>query len=228
VAVLGRAIEAMLGLRGTPALAIVFAVPALEASAFLGFLFPGELALLLGGVLAFEGRISLPAAIAAGVAGAIVGDTTGYLVGRRWGRRMLRGALGRFITAHHLDRAQQALARRGGPAVFVGRFTAALRVLIPGLAGMSRIDYRTFALYNVAGAVVWGSGSVLLGYLAGESWRQAERVLSRAGHIGLLVVVVAVVAVLVARRLLARRGARGDARRDADDRAGDAEDDHAA
>jgi membrane protein DedA with SNARE-associated domain len=225
--VLGRVLEAMLDLHGAPALALVFAVPALEASAFLGFLFPGELALLLGGVLAFEGRISLPAAIAAGVAGAILGDTTGYLVGRRWGRTMLHGTLGRVIKPHHLDHAQRALIRRGGLAIFLGRFTAALRVLIPGLAGMSRVNYRTFALFNVAGAIVWGTGSVLLGYLAGESWRQAERILSRAGQGVVLTLVVVAVAVLLTRRLLARRAARDDARQvaPADD---DAEDHDAA
>ena len=58
-------------------MAIVFAVPALEASAFVGFVFPGEIAVFLGGVLAFEHRISLPAAIAAAVAGAIIGDAIG-------------------------------------------------------------------------------------------------------------------------------------------------------
>src|SRR5207244_1823004 len=70
----------ILGLHGWVALGIVFLLPALESSAFLGFLFPGEIAVLLGGVLTFEGRISLGAAIAAAVLGAFVGDTTGYFI----------------------------------------------------------------------------------------------------------------------------------------------------
>ena len=133
------------------ALLVVFAMPALESSAFVGFVFPGEVALILGGVLASEGHVSLAAVLAAAIAGAVVGDSVGYLVGRRYGRRLLEGTLGRFVRHEHLDRAERYLADRGGKAVFLGRFTAALRVMIPGLAGMSRMHYPKFAAYNVAG-----------------------------------------------------------------------------
>src|SRR4029453_18804431 len=110
---------------------------------------------------------SLPAVLAAAVAGAIIGDSVGYLVGRRWGRRLLDGSVGRLVRREHLDRAERYLAERGGPAVFFGRFTAALRALIPGLAGMAGLQYRTFALYNAVGGAIWASGFVLLGYVAG-------------------------------------------------------------
>ena len=123
------------------ALLVVFAMPALESSAFVGFVFPGEVALILGGVLASEGHVSLAAVLAAAIAGAVVGDSVGYLVGRRYGRHLLQGTLGRFVRHEHLDRAERYLADRGGKAVFLGRFTAALRVMIPGLAGMSRMHY---------------------------------------------------------------------------------------
>ncbi len=74
----------ILSLDGWFAIAIVFLVPALEASAFLGFLFPGEIAVILGGVLAFHGQVPLAAVIVAAVAGAILGVSVGYYVGRRW------------------------------------------------------------------------------------------------------------------------------------------------
>ncbi len=164
--------DSILRLHGWTALAVVFLVPALEASAFLGFVFPGEIAVLLGGVLASQGRVSLGAAIAAAVLGAVVGDSAGYLIGRRWGRALLHGTVGRLpIVKRHLDRhldaAQAYVRRRRGSAVFFGRFTAALRVLVPGLAGMSHVDYSTFLAYNVAGGALWGGGFVLLGYLGG-------------------------------------------------------------
>jgi undecaprenyl-diphosphatase len=193
--VLATLIERILLLHGWVALAIVFLIPALEASAFLGFLFPGELAVLLGGVLAFQHRISLPAAIAAAVLGAIVGDTAGYFIGRRWGRRLLQGTLGRLpFIRHHLDRsldrARAYLRRRKGAAVFFGRFTAALRVLIPGLAGMSDIHFPTFFAYNAAGGVAWGTAFVLLGYAAGAGWRRVERYAGVAGLVLLALVFV--------------------------------------
>ncbi len=185
--VLASISDAILSLHGWAALAIVFLLPALEASAFVGFIVPGEIAVLLGGVLAYQGRISLWAAITAAVLGAAVGDTIGYGVGRRWGRGLLQGTLGRLpIIRHHLerslDRAAAFVRRRRGSAVLVGRFTAALRVLVPGLAGMSGVHYPTFLAYNVAGAIAWGGGFSLLGYVVGASYR---RVASYAGRIGL-------------------------------------------
>jgi len=181
----------ILGLHGLAALAIVFAVPLLESSAFVGFVFPGEIAVLLGGVLAFQHRVSLPAVLAVAVFGAIIGDTVGYWVGHRYGRRLLSGRLGRRIARReHLARAERYLAERGGKAVFLGRFTAALRVMIPSLAGMARMPYRSFAVYNITGGAVWATTIVLVGYLAGASWQRAAHWASRIG-LALLAIIVA-------------------------------------
>ena len=89
--------SAILGLHGLAALAVVFVMPALESSAFIGFIFPGEIAVILGGVLAYNHRVNLIAVMAAAILGAIVGDTIGYAVGRRWGNRLLQGPLSRLI-----------------------------------------------------------------------------------------------------------------------------------
>ncbi len=163
------------------ALLAVFVLPALESSVFVGFVFPGEVALILGGVLASQGRVPLAAVLAAGILGAILGDSVGYLVGRRYGRRLIEGTLGRFVRHHHIDRAEAYLAERGGKAVFFGRFTASLRAMIPGLAGMSGMPYRRFAAYNVAGGAVWGAFTVMVGYLGGSNWQHVAHLASRAG-----------------------------------------------
>jgi undecaprenyl-diphosphatase len=199
---LGQLVDRVLGLHGWAVLAVVFLAPALEASAFLGVVIPGEIAVLLGGVLAFEHRVPLPAVPAAAVAGAILGDSVGYLVGRRWGRRLLDGSVGRLVPHQHLDRAEHYLAERGGPAVFFGRFTAALRALIPGLAGMAGLHYRTFALYNAVGGAIWASGFVLLGYAAGTGWRRVEAVAKRASLLLLLALAATALLVIVVRWLI--------------------------
>ncbi|HEY0396845.1 MAG TPA: DedA family protein, partial [Acidimicrobiia bacterium] len=191
--------ERILGLHGASALAVVFLLPALESSAFIGFVFPGEIAVLLGGVLASQHQTGLGAVLLAAMAGAIVGDSIGYEVGKRWGRGLLQGSIGRVVKADHLERAERYLQTRGGKAVFFGRFTAALRVLIPGLAGMSGLHYRRFLLYNAAGGAVWATAFVFAGYLAGDSWRHVEHVAGRASLLLFLLLVLTVAVVLIAR-----------------------------
>src|SRR5437763_5163331 len=131
--------DQILGLPVWLAIALVFLVPALEASACVGFVFPGEIAVILGGVVASQGRVPLWAVIVAAVSGAIIGDSIGYIIGRRWGTHLLHGTLGRLPIIRndldeHLESARAYVQRRKGSAVFFGRFTAALRVLVPGLA----------------------------------------------------------------------------------------------
>lgn len=212
--------DRILSLPGWLVLALVFAFPALEASAFVGFVFPGEIAVLLGGVAASRGMVPLWAVIAAAVSGAIIGDSIGYLVGRRWGTHLLHGTLGRLpvIRTHldkNLDSARAYVRRRKGSAVFFGRFTAALRVLVPGLAGLSEVHYPTFLVYNVAGGTLWGAGFALLGYIAGASYHRVENIAGQAG----LVLLGLIVAGLVASRLLRHFAARSPGLKAIGDRA---------
>src|SRR5260370_21189454 len=166
---LDRLAHQILSLEGCAYLLIAFALPALEASLFYGSLLTGEVAVIVGGVLASENRISLWEAMVAAVLGAIIGDAVGYFVGRRFGRRILERTVGRLIHLERTKKAEEFLRERGGPAIFFGRFTAALRVLIPGLAGMSGMPYLTFSLYNIAGGVGWGARLVRVGCFAAAS-----------------------------------------------------------
>lgn len=199
--------DSILQLHDWVALLVIFALPALESSAFVGFLFPGEIAVLLGGVLAYQGKVSLPAAITAAVLGAVIGDTVGYEIGKRWGRRILHSTIGRVVNHKHLDRAENYLRERGGKAVLFGRFTAALRVLIPGMAGMSAMPYRTFAAYNITGGAIWATGFVLLGYAAGTSYHQVEHYAKEASLLLLLIVVLLVTTVWLARKIARNQNA---------------------
>jgi undecaprenyl-diphosphatase len=208
---MGQLAELVLSLPGWAALALLFTLPALEAPAFLGLVLPGELALLLGGVLASQGRVPLAAALAVGVAGALAGDSAGYGIGRRWGPRLLASRLGRRIAPGRLHRVESLLLRGGGRALFVGRCTAGARVVLPGLAGMLGLRYRTFALWTGAAATAWAAVHVLLGYAAGAGWRHVHYL---TGRVGLVLAMVVAVAAAVA-WLLARRPA-AEAREPAD------------
>src|SRR5690242_1050296 len=116
------------------ALALVFLLPFLEASAFVGVVLPGEIGVVLGGVLANQGKLPLAAVLVAGILGAIMGDSVGYWVGGRYGERVLRRIPDRLLDDEKLQRGEDSVRRLGGKSVFVGRFTAALRALVPGLA----------------------------------------------------------------------------------------------
>jgi membrane protein DedA with SNARE-associated domain len=188
---------------------LVFLIPALEASAFLGFIFPGEIAVILGGVAAYQGRVSLVAVIVAAILGAVLGDSVGYFIGKRWGSRLLKGTVGRLPVIRkrideHLESARAYVRRRKGRAVFFGRFTAALRVLVPGLAGMSEVHYPSFLFYNVLGGVLWGGGFALLGYLAGASYQRVAKIAGRVGLVLLALVVVGLILSRVLRLVRAR------------------------
>jgi membrane protein DedA with SNARE-associated domain/membrane-associated phospholipid phosphatase len=191
--------ERILELHGMAALAVVFLLPALESSAFVGFVFPGEIGVLLGGVLASQEKVHVVAVLLAAITGAIVGDSIGYEVGKRWGRRLLQSSLGRVVKPDHFERAERYLQERGGKAVFLGRFTAALRVLVPGLAGMSGMDYGRFLLYNAAGGTIWATIFVIAGYAAGDSWQRVEHIAGRASIVLLLLVALAAATVVAAR-----------------------------
>jgi len=175
------------------ALALVFTLPALEASAFVGLILPGETAVFLGGVLASQHRLSVWLVILVGCLGAIIGDSIGYEVGRHYGDRMLAKFPRWLIKPENREKAQELLRRKGGRAVFVGRFTAALRALVPGLAGASRLPYGRFLVFNILGGVSWAVAVALVGYFAGSSFRAAEHRL-RLIRFGVLAVVVTAVA----------------------------------
>lgn len=187
---------------------LVFLLPFVECSLFVGFVFPGETALLLGGVLASGAlpagaRVDVVALCALATAGAVLGDSVGYLVGRRYGPAVQRSRLGLAVGEQRWRTAEEFLRRRGGPAVFLGRFTALLRALVPSAAGMARLPFRTFLLWNAVGGLVWANGSVLAGYLAGASYARVEHYLGRGALVLTAVVVLAAVGVHVVRR---RRG----------------------
>ena len=146
----------------------VFALPFLEASVFLGFVFPGETAVVFAGVLASQGEVSLATVCVLAVAGAILGDAVGYAVGRRWGTWIQASRLGRRIGADRWRTTESFLQRRGPAAVFFGRWTALLRAMVPSAAGMAHVPYPTFQLWNALGGTIWALTCAIGGYLAGD------------------------------------------------------------
>lgn len=194
--------ESILNLPPGVALALVGLLPALEASAFVGFIIPGETGILLGGVLANQGKVSFAAVLVIGIAGAIIGDSIGFEIGKRYGNRLLHALPDWIVDDEKQVKAQDLIRRYGGRSVFIGRFTVAARVMVPGLAGLSHMPYRKFVTYNVAGGVLWATLFALLGYAVGSQYPKVEH---NATLVGLALV--ALVVLYICYRLLRSRRA---------------------
>lgn len=175
-------------------LGLVALVVFVEDALFVGFVVPGETAAILGGVAASRGHTPLAAVIVVVIAAAIVGDSVGYEVGHHLGPRLLRLRI-LDKRSKRLDDAQDFLARRGGTAVFLGRWVAFFRAVMPALAGAARMSYLKFLTFNAAGGIVWGTVVVLVGYFAGQSYAKVEASLGRGA--ALAVLGIALVALLV-------------------------------
>jgi membrane protein DedA with SNARE-associated domain len=180
----------LFALRGPVIYVLVAAFVFGETAVFVGFVIPGESAALIGGAVAGLDHANIAVMALVVIGSAITGDSVGYLVGKHLGhylleRRPLRGS-------PKVAQAEALLTRYGGPAVFLGRWVVLGRALVPGLAGMGTLRYRSFLFFNVLGAVCWGLTYVLLGYGAGASYPTVARV---AGSASLIVVGLVVVGV---------------------------------
>src|SRR5215203_241285 len=154
---------------------------------------PGETILLAAGVLVQRGHLDLGDTIAFGILGAVVGDQIGYWVGRGGGRPfVLRWGRYLFITPERLARAEAFFARHGGKAVFLARFFSGLRVFGALVAGISRMRWGVFLIYNALGGAVWATAVVLVGYFLGSSLALVERWLGRATLVLAVVLALAV------------------------------------
>ncbi|HEY2551450.1 MAG TPA: DedA family protein [Streptosporangiaceae bacterium] len=199
-------ISGLTSLSGWLAYLIVAALVFGETAVFLGFVLPGEAAVVLGGVLASRHHVSLWLLIVIVVATAVTGPLIGYEIGRRMGDRVFASRALRRVSAG-ADRTKAVLRDKGGVAVLGGRFVAVLRAVMPAAAGAARVPYRTFVVYNVVGGIIWGVGYSLLGYLAGSAYAVVER------RVGTGIAIVIVVLVLAAIGWWAVRRHRATARR---------------
>jgi membrane protein DedA with SNARE-associated domain len=131
---------------------------------------PGETALIAAGALAGQGHLDVVVVIALAACAAIVGDNVGYLIGRHGGRRLLErpGRLERH-RRRVLDVGEPFFGRHGPKAVFFGRWILGLRVWASWLAGITRMPWRSFLVFNALGGITWATTVGVLAYLAGDA-----------------------------------------------------------
>lgn len=174
---------------------LLFLLIAMESA---GVPLPGETALVAAGVLAARGDLDIAAVIAVAAAAAIIGDNVGYWIGRIGGRKLL--TRWRWLERHAsrvLPWSERFFARHGAKTIFLGRFVAVLRVSAAWLAGVSKMDWWRFFLWNAAGGICWAVLVALVAYYVGHA---AAEAIGRYGLIG-----AAVAALLIAVGWLALR-----------------------
>jgi membrane-associated protein len=176
-----------------------------EAAILIGMVLPGETALLVAGYFCHEGVLRLWIMIPLAIVAAIGGDTVGYEFGRKLGPGFRRSRLGAWVGESRWSTVDDFLHRHGGKAVFLGRLTAVLRALMPSMAGMSGMRYRTFLFWNALGGIIWGSGCILLGWAFASALHTIESYLTWAPLIALAVLVIIAIAVHLRRNSSRRR-----------------------
>ena len=167
------------------------AVAAIVAIESMGMPVPGETVMVIASLFVSRHHLDIGGVIAAAALGAVVGDNIGYWIGREFGYRMLiRFGSSLGLTTRRIKLGQFLFMRHGGKVVFFGRFVAVLRVLAAFLAGVNRMDWRTFRYANAAGAVVWSCAVGLAAYTLGRA------VLYVAGPLGIGLLVLAIAALI--------------------------------
>ena len=181
-------------------LILLFGFVAIESA---GVPLPGETAVITAAVLASEGHYSIVAVIAVAAAGAIVGDNIGYWLGRKGGRALLaRAPILRDHFEQILPPAERFFERHGSRTVFVARFFALLRVTAAWVAGISRMPWWRFLIWNAAGGIAWAT---LVGLIAYELGRAAADAISRYGLYAIIALAVVVVVALFGARFWRKR-----------------------
>jgi membrane protein DedA with SNARE-associated domain/membrane-associated phospholipid phosphatase len=167
----------------------------LETGAFIGLIAPGETAVIVGGLVAGQGKISLPVLIALVWACAVGGDVTSFMLGKRLGRDfLLRHGEPLRITDERLKTVEGFFQRRGGATILIGRFIGFVRPLAPFVAGTARMPTRTFLAYDVLGAGLWSATFCVLGYVFWRSFSELTAYVSRGLFaLGVLAALVAAV-----------------------------------
>lgn len=147
----------------------VFAVVFAESGLFFGFFLPGDSLLFTAGLLASQNYFDIILLVFGCTLFAILGDSVGYAFGKRVGEKIFTREDSFFFHKKHIERAQVFYEKYGKKAIVLARFVPVVRTFAPILAGVGKMEYRTFLKYNIIGGIVWAVGLTLLGYILGTT-----------------------------------------------------------
>lgn len=178
----------------------LFTAVFLESGVFFGFFLPGASMLFTAGLLASQGIFNVWILIPLLTLAAILGDNAGYWFGAKVGYRLFLRPDSRFFKQEHLKRAKDFYDRHGFLAIVLARFIPIIRTFAPIVAGVVRMRYRAFVVYNIVGALAWASGVTFLGFYLGEKIPGIETYLTP-----IITVIIIVTSIPLAREYFRKR-----------------------
>ncbi|WP_425148281.1 DedA family protein [Deinococcus sp.] len=137
-----------------------------ETGLLLGFFLPGDSLLIAAGLLAANNDLNLWAVMVLAAVAAFIGNTAGYWIGHRFGPLVFSRV--RFLKPEYVEQAREYFAKNGNQTLILSRFIPVIRTIMPTLAGTVHLDFRLFTIYNAIGALLWGGGVTLAGFLLGK------------------------------------------------------------
>ena len=173
----------------------IFIIIFAECGVLLGIFLPGDSLLFTAGFLASQGKLDIALLMLICFAGAVLGDNFGYAFGRRAGPAIFKKEDSIFFHKKHLERAARFYDAHGGKTIILARFMPIIRTFAPILAGVGRMNYRVFILYNLVGGALWAIGLTGLGYFLGSTIPGVDRYLF---PIVLLIIIVSMLPGIIA------------------------------
>jgi len=147
---------------------ILFAIIFSETGLLVGFFLPGDSMLFAAGLLASQDVFNAGLLIGLLSLAAVAGDAVNYSLGAQMGQRVFERGYLRFVKHSHLMAAKRFYDRHGGKAIILARFVPLVRTFTPFVAGVARMSYARFAVYNIVGGVGWVTSMTLCGYFLGR------------------------------------------------------------
>lgn len=151
------------------ALVIIGLVIFAEAGLLIGVLLPGDALLIPAGLLAAEGKLSLAGILIIAWIGSVLGSETGYYIGSKAGKRIFRRRNSLLFRQEYLTKANKFYRKHGGKAILVARFLPFIRTCAPLVAGATKMNHRTFMIFNIIGGGIWVAVTVLASYWLGST-----------------------------------------------------------
>ncbi|MGZ3753837.1 MAG: DedA family protein [Mucilaginibacter sp.] len=151
-------------------LIVVFA----ETGLFFGFFLPGDYLLFMAGLLCSAGMIDVSPVllVISLIAAGVLGNFTGYWFGSRTGPVLFNRPDSFFFKKRYIVVAEAFYAKHGGMALILGRFFPIIRTFAPIFAGVVKVDFKKFTLYNLIGSIAWVCTFTLAGYFLGRRYPQ--------------------------------------------------------